>query len=88
MHNRQHGYPEKHTYIRSKNVFIYCSSRGNHTPDSSQLCLAVAQAKHCSSFQLVNMPRGNHSQSIASNGGQTEDKKLLQHSPLHQHGEF
>ena len=36
------------------------------------------------------MPRGNHAQSIASNGGQRarEDKKLLQHSQLRQHGEF
>ena len=34
------------------------------------------------------MPRGNHAQSIASNGGQKEDKMLLQHSQLSQHGEF
>ena len=34
------------------------------------------------------MPRGNHAQSIASNGGQKEDKTLLQHSQLSQHGEF
>ena len=31
------------------------------------------------------MPRGNHAQSIASNGDQ---KGLLQHSQLSQHGEF
>ena len=34
------------------------------------------------------MPRGNHAQSIASNGDQKEDKTLLQHSQLSQHGEF
>ena len=34
------------------------------------------------------MPRGNHAQSIASNGGQGEDKKSLQRSQLRQHGEF
>ena len=34
------------------------------------------------------MPRGNHAQSIASNGDQREDKKLLQHSQLSQRGEI
>ena len=34
------------------------------------------------------MPRGNHAQSIASNGDQKEDTTLLQHSQLSQHGEF
>ena len=34
------------------------------------------------------MPRGNHAQSIASNGDRKEDKTLLQHSQLSQHGEF
>ena len=34
------------------------------------------------------MPRGNHAQSIASNGGQREDKKLLHRSQLRQYGEF
>ena len=34
------------------------------------------------------MPRGNCAQSIASNGSQREDKKLLQPSQLRQHGEF
>ena len=34
------------------------------------------------------MPRGNHTQSIASNGDQKEDKTLLQHSQLCQHAEF
>ena len=48
----------------------------------------VAQAKYCNSFQLTHMPRGNHPQSIASNGDQKEDKTLLQHSQLSQHGEF
>ena len=50
------------------------------------LRLAVAQAKYCNSFQLTHMPRGN--QLIASNGDQKEDKTLLQHSQLSQHGEF
>ena len=51
---------------------------------------AVAQATYCNTFQLTHMPRGNHAQSvaIASNGDQKEDKKLLQHSQLSQHGEF
>ena len=34
------------------------------------------------------MPRSNHAQSIASNGDQKEDKTLLQHSQLSQHGEY
>ena len=34
------------------------------------------------------MPRGNHAQSIASNGDQKEDKTLLQRSQPSQHGEF
>ena len=49
---------------------------------------AIAQAKYCSTFQLTLMSRGNHAQSIASNGDQKEDKTLLQHSQLSQHGEF
>ena len=49
---------------------------------------AVAQAKYCNSFQLTHMPHGNHAQSIVSNGDQKEDKTLLQHSQLNQHGEF
>ena len=51
-------------------------------------CLAVAQANYCNSFQLTHMPCGNRAQSIASNGGQKEDKTLLQHLRLSQHGEF
>ena len=53
-----------------------------------RLQLAVAQAKYCNSLQLTHMPRGNHAQSIASNGDQKEDKTLLQHSKRSQHGEF
>ena len=49
---------------------------------------SVAQAKYCNTFQLTHMPRGNHAQSIASNGDQKEDKTLLQHSQVSQHGEF
>ena len=51
-------------------------------------CLAVAQANYCNSFQLTHMPRGNRAQSIASNGGRKEDKTLLQHLRLSQHGEL
>ena len=50
-----------------------------------RLRLAVAQAKYCDTFQLTHMPRGNHAQSIASNGDQ---KTFSQHSQLRQHGEF
>ena len=46
------------------------------------------QAKYRNSFQLTHMPCGNHAQSIASNGDRKEDKTLLQHSQLSQHGEF
>ena len=42
----------------------------------------------CNSFQLTHMARGNHAQSIASNGDRKKDKSLLQHSQLSQHGEF
>ena len=48
--------------------------------------LLVAQARYCNS--LTHMPRGNHAQSIASNGSQREDKKLLQRSQPCQHSEF
>ena len=53
-----------------------------------QLRLAIAQAKYCNMFQLTHTPRGNHTQSIVSNGDKKEDKTLLQHSQLRQHGEF
>ena len=55
-----------------------------------QPAVALAQAKYryCNKFQLTHMPRGNHAQSIARNGDQKEDKTLLQHSQLSQHGEF
>ena len=33
----------------------------------------VAQARDRNSFRLMHMPRGNHAQSIASNGGLRED---------------
>ena len=48
---------------------------------------AIAQANYCNTFQLTHMPRGNHAQSIASNGDQKEDK-TQEHSQLSQHGEF
>ena len=62
---------------------------------SSLPCLPICScnirgstSKYCNSFQLTHMPRGNYAQSIASNGDQKEDKTLLQHSQLSQHGEF
>ena len=54
-------------------------------PDPNPRERGLAKAN---SFQLTHMPRGNHAQSIASNGDQKEDKTLLQHSQLSQHGEF
>ena len=36
-------------------------------------------ASYRSKFQLTHTPRGNHTLSIASNGGQKEDTTLLQH---------
>ena len=64
------------------------ASRGNHTPGSrvaTPVATRRSEAKYCNSFQLTHRPRGNHAQSIASNGDQKEDKTLLQ---LSQHGEF
>ena len=52
--------------------------RGNHTPGRPG----------CDSFKLTHMPRDNHAQSIATNGGKREDKTLLQRSQLRQHGKF
>ena len=65
--------------------------RGNHTPGSrvaTPVATRRSEAKYCNSFQLTHRPRGNHAQSIASNGDQKDDKTLLQHSQLSQHGEF
>ena len=47
-----------------------------------------ASASYCNTFQLTHLPRGTHAQSIASNGDEKEDKTLLQHSQLPQHGVF
>ena len=47
-----------------------------------------ASASNCNLFQLTHLPRGTHAQSIASNGDEKEDKTLLQHSQLPQHGVF
>ena len=41
-----------------------------------RLRIAIAQAKYCNTFQLTHMPRGNHAQSIASNGDEKEDEIL------------
>ena len=50
--------------------------------------VATATSAYAKDLQLTHMPRGNHAQSIASNGGQREDKKSLQRSQLRQNGEF
>ena len=65
-----------------KHGLLPFTSRGNRTPGSScyPVRTPVVQAKYCSSFQLTHMPHGNHTHSNAGNGGQREDKKLLQHS--------
>ena len=73
--------------------FFFTTSRGNRTPGSRvRVATSVAtrrsEAKYCNSFQLTHRPRANHAQSIASNGDQKDDKTLLQHSQLSQHGEF
>ena len=47
-----------------------------------------ASASYCNTFQLTHLSSGTHAQSIASNGDEKEDKTLLQHSQLPQHGVF
>ena len=50
-----------------------------------------ASTSYCNmrnTFQLTHLPCGTHAQSIASNGDKKEDKTLLQHSQLPQHGVF
>ena len=81
-----------HTSREYHDSYIYILGRSEIVPFIAalqpRLRLAVAQAKYCNSFQLTHMPQGNYAQSIASNGDQKEDKTLLQHSQLSQHGEF
>ena len=87
-HHTSREYHDSYIYIgKIRNHFRVLSSTV-HSRVATRLRLAVAQAKYCNSFQLTHMPRGNHAQSIASNGDQKEDKTLLQHSQLSQHGEF
>ena len=73
-------------------MFIFALlARGNRTPGSrvaTPVATRRSEAKYCNSFQLTHRPRGNRAQSIASNGDQKDDKTLLQHSQLSQHGEF
>ena len=73
-------------------LFIFALlARGNRTPGSrvaTPVATRRSEAKYCNSFQLTHRPRGNRAQSIASNGDQKDDKTLLQHSQLSQHGEF
>ena len=45
-----------------------------------------SEANYCNSFQLTHMPRGSVDRE--HDGDQKEDKTLLQHSKLSQHGEF
>ena len=69
----------------------YIPMRGNRTPGSrveTPVATRRSATKYCNSFQLTHIPRSNHAQSIASNGDQKEDKTLLQHSQLSQHGDF
>ena len=54
-------------------IILECSQVPFIAALQPRLRLAVAQAKYCNSFQLTHMPRGNHAQSIASNGDQNED---------------
>ena len=67
---------------------LECSQVPIHKAVALQPGLRLAVAQSRNTFQLLHMPRGNHAQSIASNGNQKEDKTLLQHSQLSQHGEF
>ena len=72
-------------------VFFDIITRGNRTPGSrvaTPVATRHSEAKYCNSFQLTHRPRGNDAQSIASNGDQKENKTLLQHAQLSQHGEF
>ena len=50
-----------------------------------RLRLAAAQAQY---VPINTHATWHHAQSIASNGDEKEDKTLLQHSQLPQHGEF
>ena len=63
-------------------------TRGNRTPGSRDATRVATRRSASYLFQLMHMPRGNCAQSIASNGDQKEDKTLLQHSQLRQHGAF
>ena len=79
-----------HSEIVKRLLIIYIT-RGNRTPGSrvaTPVATRRSEAKYCNSFQLTHRPRGNCAQSIASNGDQKDDKTLLQHSQLSQHGEF
>ena len=76
-------------YNHTFTIFLTITS-GNRTP-ASRVANPV-ETRHSNKlsnlFQLMHTPRGNHAQSIASNGDQKEDKTLLQHSQLSQYGEF
>ena len=75
------------TWFESAN-FLFSLSRGNRTPGSRDATRVATRRSASNLFQLTHMPRGNRAQSIASNGDQKEDKTLLQHSQLRQHGAF
>ena len=79
-------YITRHNFSPTRSV-----TRGNRTPGSrvaTPVATRHSEAKYCNSFQLTHRPRGNHALSIASNGYQKEDKTLLQHAQVSQHGEF
>ena len=68
VHSNYHTsreYHDSYIYIGKIRNYLECSQVAAL---QHQLRLAVAQAKNCNSFQLTHMPRGNHVQSIASNG--------------------
>ena len=68
----------KRIFIRTKRIFIHTYyGRGAIALLVARMQLAVVQANYCSSFQLIHVPRGNHTQSIASNGGQREDHEFV-----------
>ena len=84
VRSNYHTSPEYHdSYIQGR--FRVLSSTIHKV---AALQPAVVQGKYCNAFQLTHIPRGNHAQSIAGNGDRKEDKTLLQHSQLSQHGEF
>ena len=69
-------------------IDIYREDQKLYRVVSSTIHSRSASASYCNTFQLTHLSRGTHAQSIASNGDEKEDKTLLQHSQLPQHGVF